>query len=433
VKHALAAKLACGAAFAALAAMGGCSTSGSGGASGADGFTSTGLPCPVNDVFARKCQRCHAKPPVFGAPMPLLTGDDAHAAALSNPAKKVYEVVGTRIHAETRPMPPGAPLNPADMQILDDWIAAGAPRSAATCAPPVVDDGGTGGLPCTPDHNLAPSKPWALQDDLDDDYVCYGVDITTTTKRHVTAIGPRVQNTRVLHHLDIYEAPDSFGSEPQRCSAFGSAAWRLVFAWAPGGKSLVLPPEAGFPLSGTTHYVVQMHYSNVTHLAGETDATGVDLCTTDQLRPNDADVMAFGSDHFVIPPRSPNYDLTCRVALGGSSDLKLFAVMPHMHNNGRALTQTLQPRDGGPIDLATQPNWDINTQEWFPIDATLHPGDRVATRCAWKNASDEEIYWGDAALDEMCYAFTMYYPRITDPSWNWSLPATQSACTPTTP
>jgi hypothetical protein len=423
---------ACAALIAIAVAIGGCvaSSSDEPGTESAGATASTGLPCAVADVFARNCKLCHGASPTFGAPMPLVTADNLHAPAVSNPAKKVYEMVGVRIHDPQRPMPPIQPLPAADMQTLDAWIAAGAPRSAATCQTTPTGDGGADVLPCTPDQSLAPANPWPVQADLDDDYVCYGVDVTTAAKRHAIAIAPRVQNDRVLHHLDVYEAPESFGREPRRCSAFGSAEWRMVFAWAPGGKSLVLPPEAGFPLQGTTHYVVQMHYSNVAHLSGETDASGVDMCTTDQLRANDADVMAFGTDHFVIPPRS-NYDLTCRVALASTGpDLRLFAVMPHMHGLGRSMVHTLHPRGGAPpINLATQANWDINNQSWFAIDATLRAGDRVATRCGWTNTTDEPVYFGDASADEMCYAFTMYYPRITEPSWNWSLPASQSSCT----
>jgi hypothetical protein len=418
----------------ALLALNGCSSDRSSSSAETSGaLVSNGLPCPVEDVLARNCRRCHASPPAFGATMPLMNAEDLHAPSHSDATKPVFQSVGTRIHDAQRPMPPMGQLGPADMKVLDDWIAAGAPRSAATCTP-TGTDGGTDALPCTPDHSLAPSHPWALVGDLNDEYVCYGVDVQTPAKRHAIAIGPRIQNQRVLHHLDVYEAPESFGSDPRVCSAFGSADWRLVFAWAPGGKNMVLPPEAGLPLSGTTHYVVQIHYSNLTHLMGETDASGIDMCTTDQLRPNDADVMAFGSDHFVIPPRA-NYDLTCRVAMAPTfPDLHLFAVMPHMHGYGKSLSHTLYPRGGAPsVDLATQANWDINNQTWFSINATVHPGDRLVTRCGWTNTTNEPVYFGDAAADEMCYAFTMYYPRITDPSWNWSMPASQSACTPPTP
>ena len=434
MKRSLLLRLGAAVTFVALTAAPGCSSSdGASSSSAQAGIATTGLPCPVNDVLARKCQSCHSNPPKFGAPMPLLTGDDLHAPARSNPSKKVFELVQTRTHATTRPMPPSGPLAAPDLQVLDDWIAAGAPRSAATCAASDAgaDDGSTGTLPCTPDKSLAPSKPFTLDPALDDDYICYGVEVGTADKRHVTALSPRIDNARVLHHMDVYEAPEAFGSDPRRCSAFGSAEWRLIFAWAPGGKSMVLPPEAGFPLSANTHYVVQIHYSNVSHVDA-VDGSGVDLCTTDQLRANDADVMAFGSDHFVIPPRS-NYDLTCRVALGPTApDLHLFAVMPHLHGNGLALEHALQPRDGGePIELVSQPHWDINNQSWFQIDTTLHAGDKIATRCKWTNPTDDPIYWGDATADEMCYAFTMYYPRIVDPTWLWSVPASQSSCTPT--
>src|SRR5262249_1324005 len=162
-------------------------------------------------------------------------------------------------------------------------------------------------------------------------------------------------------------------------------------------RNLVLPPEAGFPLEGTTHYVVQVHYSNPTHLVGETDVSGVDVCTTAQLRPNDADVMAFGSQDFHVPPRSRR-DLTCQYALpptGAGGELHFFAVMPHMHNYGRSIVNTLYPLDSsGPVDMGAQLNWDINNQAWFAIRATGHAGDRIGTRCEWTNTSDGTVSFG---------------------------------------
>jgi len=420
-------------AIGAFVALGGCSVDrGSEGSAAAGSLTARGVPCDVAEVLDRKCNGCHSSPPAFGAPMPLVTADDLHAPARSNPAKKVHEIVGTRIHDTVRPMPPSRPLDAPDMAIVDAWLAAGAPRSAATCADAGSPDGGTDTLPCNPDTTLAPPSKWTLEAERPDDYVCYGVEVTATQKRHAIAMGPKIDNRRVLHHLDVYEAPTAFPSTPQRCSAFGASDWRMVYAWAPGAKNLVLPPAAGFPISGTMHYVVQIHYSNVTHLAGEVDGSGVDICTTDQLRPNDADVMAFGSEQFIIPPRA-SYDLTCRVALSSAwPELNLFAVLPHMHGFGRSMTHTLHPRNGTPIELAKETAWDPNNQSWYPIDATLKPGDRVSTRCGWVNTTDDPVYFGDASLDEMCYAFTMYYPRIVDPQWNWSLPAQQAACTPST-
>jgi hypothetical protein len=399
---------------------------------------SSELPCAVDDVLKRKCRTCHKAPPVYGAPMPLVTWTDMEAPAPSDPAKKVYEVVGERIHDEDRPMPPFGPLATADMATLDTWIAAGAPKGscgggdAGTDAPssddaaaPTEPDGGLG---CQVDQSFVPSKPWTVSTEANDEYVCYGIDVNVSQKRHAIAIGPRIQNERVVHHLDLFQAQESFGAEPQPCSPFASANWRMVYAWAPGGKNMILPAEAGFPLEGTTHYVVQVHYSNVTHAPGETDTSGIEMCTTDTLRTYDADVMAFGSERFTVPPRS-NYELGCESALPDSRrDLHIFGVMPHLHNYGKTFRQTIERTTGESVEIASQPHWDTNNQVWFSSDVSVHPGDRVKTSCTWVNPTDQGISFGDKATDEMCYGFTMYYPRITASDWSWSVPSKTSTC-----
>src|SRR3954451_8156668 len=55
-----------------------------------DGLTTSGddaaaakgaLPCNVEQVLVTRCQSCHQRPPVYGAPMPLVTFADAMATA----------------------------------------------------------------------------------------------------------------------------------------------------------------------------------------------------------------------------------------------------------------------------------------------------------------------------------------------------------------
>ena len=46
----------------------------------------------------------------------------------------------------------------------------------------------------------------------------------------------------------------------------------------------------------------------------------------------------------------------------------------------------------------------------------------------WNNPGDTTVTFGENSTDEMCYSFTMYYPRIVDPRWNWALPALYSQC-----
>jgi hypothetical protein len=71
--------------------------------------------------------------------MALVTYDDLTAPALSNPARKVFEVALARMQSTTSPMPPGAPLAAEDFAAFTAWANAGAPRTS--CAPDVADGG----------------------------------------------------------------------------------------------------------------------------------------------------------------------------------------------------------------------------------------------------------------------------------------------------
>jgi hypothetical protein len=392
-----------------------------------------GLPCAVGDVIARRCATCHQDPPLYGAPMPLTSWDELHAPSYSDPSRKVYELVSERIHDDKHPMPkpPNPRLSAGDAKVLDDWITAGAPRASDGCAA-AEGEATVGPLDCTPDVHVKPKAPWTMPQTKDDEYVCYGFDITNEQKRHVTAIAPAIQNKKILHHLVLFQSKESVDPVPHACSAASSSSWRMVFGWAPGGDNLKLPPAAGFPLEGTTHYVAQLHYNNLNHLPGELDSSGVDMCSTDKLRANDADVMAFGSNEFTIPAKS-RHDITCSLEVPTLvPDLTLFAVLPHMHKLGTSLVNTLYPQTGGPpVDLGTMTQWDFNNQAWFPIHATITPGDHIATRCVWTNPSEEPVSFGENTADEMCYAFTMYYPRVTASFWSWIVPAAVSQCSPT--
>ena len=398
----------------------------------------SGLPCDVDDVLARRCRDCHFDPPRFGAPMPLITWDDLHAPSKSDPSKPVYVRVGEKLHDPVKPMPqpPNPPLSDPDMKTMDTWIGLGAPKFDGTCGP--TSGGNDGGavtpppLACTPDTHVAPPSAWSMPQDTNDVYVCYGFEANVTSKRHIVAMTPKIDNLSIVHHVLLFQSDTAVDPAPAPCSGGGSFKWRMVYGWAPGGKNLDMPPEAGYPVEPGTHFVVQVHYNNLAHLAGQQDKTGFDLCTTDQLRPNDADVMAFGTMKFTIPAHATEeYD--CNVSVPQQLDgLHLMFAMPHMHKLGKTIATAQHPTGGGaPVDLGTVPSWDFNNQVWQSLDATLHTNDTVSTKCVWTNDTPTDVSYGENTEDEMCYSFTMYYPRVTLSVWSWAAPAALSTCTHT--
>lgn len=421
-------------ALATLGVVAACSSSGTTpaaepGANGANGAT---LPCDVDAVLAANCRSCHGATPSFGAPMPLVTHADLVADAPRTAGKKVFEVVGARVHDDARPMPqpPNPRLGAADLATIDAWVAAGAPAGTSACDGGSVTPAGTGAKPlgCTPDQRIRPKTPYAVPTvgagGSDDQYVCYGFDTVATTKRHVVAGAPRVDNLAVVHHILLYQAASPVDGTPQPCGAGGRSDWRLVTGWAPGGENFELPPEAGFAEEvGTTHWAVQIHYNNARNLEGQVDTTGYDLCSTDVLRPNDADILATGTIEISLPPRATT-TTTCNLQVPQMfGTMHVTSAWAHMHKLGRAQFAT-RVRDGQETPILEAPAYDFATGAGAArVDVELRPGDTVRTSCTWENAGMSTVTVGEGTDDEMCFAFLTYWPKITDPRFRWALPS----------
>ena len=411
-----------------ISALVACSTS----SSSASSTSSAGLPCAVSDVLARRCQSCHAAITQYGAPMSLVTRADLTAAAPTDPTHRVFQPVALRIHDDARPMPkpPNPRLDAADAKTLDDWIAAGAPESApgATCAQPTAAPDSGVHLDCTPDEKVRPASPYALAADVEDILVCYGWESPHPEKRHIIGLSPAIAATRQLHHVTLLQSDVAVSPIPGPCSPAAMTTWRSLYGWAPGASGLELPPEAGLPEDPGTHLVVQMHFVNPHHDAVQ-DTSGFDLCTTDKLRANDADVMAFGTTEITIPARgSRTVDCSVPVPADGATT-HLFAAFPHMHRLGTSIVTTVRSGGtGNPVDLGSAQHWDYANQTWLPIDYTLRPGDVVESKCSWNNPTDHGVGYGPTSDDEMCFSYVMYYPKIALTTWNWSLPALYSTC-----
>jgi len=121
---------------------GGATGTGTGGAGGA---TNEGLPCDVQAVYQTHCTTCHAAMPVNGAPMPLVTRSNLMTPSLASASMTFAQRTVVRMQSTTTPMPPvpGTPASAAEVQTVNDWIAAGYP--AGTCGAGGAGGGGGGG------------------------------------------------------------------------------------------------------------------------------------------------------------------------------------------------------------------------------------------------------------------------------------------------
>jgi hypothetical protein len=385
------------------------------------------FPCAVQDVIERNCIACHSNPPKAGAPMPLAADSEWHATLHGD---SVIQLAMARIHAATQAMPPGG-MSDADRAVLDAWLGSGAPEGS--CGPtPAPGDAGVAPA-CAADTILQAPTPYAMGQ-VDNEYVCWGFDVTAATKRHVIGVLPKVDNADILHHMLVFQSQTAEDPTPHPCDSFGSGAWKMIGGWAPGGQPVLLPSEAGYPENaGTTHWVVQLHYNNVARRANQTDRSGFGLCTTDQLRPHDAGVVGFGALEFSIPPRA-RHAVSCDYALDDHfRGVHFFGITPHMHKLGGAFSMMRTPSGTTVPQKVLEGSFDFLEQRGDPLSIDVAPGDHIATRCEWTNTTDQTVPWGEGTANEMCFGFVAYYPAIPDeytqfagqqvPVFNWTSPA----------
>lgn len=410
------------------------------------------FPCDVGPILTEKCNKCHGATPQFGAPMSLANASDLQRASVSDPSKRVFEKVKERINLPAdavgrMPQKPNPALSATELATMNAWLSASAPERTTDCTDP--DGGGSESgadssvtdtanadapstLKCTPDIAVRGASKWTMPKDSRDIYTCYGFEYPTAMKKHITGIAPKIDNPKIVHHVLLMEHTATVSSTPFKCDQGSIATYRMLYGWAPGVGSYELPPEAGLPAeSGTTHFVVQVHYNNVLALSGEVDDSGFDLCSTTTLRPNDADVMAFGSRSFTINPKS-KADITATWTIPSTvGNINVIGAFPHMHQLGKQITTTLLMKAGGTADLGKDLAFDFNNQFFQPLNVPVKIGDTVSTRCIWENPTDRTVRWGENTDDEMCFSFSMYYPKVTTAIWSWMAPSQLSSTKPT--
>ena len=388
----------------------------------APAVTSTGLPCDVARVLQARCQKCHAATPAFGAPMPLVTYDDTQRPAKTNPAEPVWQRMKARLHDAASPMPPDGPLAAADLAALDAWLAAGAPKSDASCAAPGAGDAGASGpsaLPCAPSeqrtflaHGGGPNGKFNVAPDAGNEYACFTWSSPFGATAQATAFAPVIDDARVVHHWILYETKSA-----QPDGAFGPCNMpldaRFVAGWAPGAGNSVLPPDVGQDLPGAGgSFILQLHYWNVAGYTDANDSSGVAMCVTDTPRPHSAAVVTLGTTSITIPPHTNDYATSSSCTDKATENLHLIRTAPHMHTHGTSFrTDILRGGNAGVVDtLVDVPQWDFNNQAGHEIDVLLAPGDVLRTQCHYANTGDTSVVFGEKTENEMCFNFVLVWP-----------------------
>ena len=365
--------------------------------------------CGVKRTLDANCVACHNEQKTAGAPMSLKKHEDLLAPAVSDSTKKVYQVVGVRVHDTAKPMPPQQKLSASQLTGIDSWVAAGAPAgSDPTCAnaPVTEPTAATATWPtdCDATYKLvahasgSDSSPYMVPSGQE---VHPKISIPApwgSSSMQAIAFRSITDNPKVLHHWILYGSKSEF-----------------LVGWAPGKQviSTMGQSDVGMNLSGG-NLTLDMHYNNLQGTSAEPDSSGVEICVLkpEHFRKNTAAVhMGFTQFAINIPPHSKGFDVTGSCTFSGNTPVTLLTASPHAHTLARHMKFTLKKASGETV-VMHDGAFDFNEQQSYTLDNPLQlgKGDVVTTTCTFDNDSDRSITFGENTGNEMCFNFATYYP-----------------------
>jgi mono/diheme cytochrome c family protein len=370
--------------------------------SGTDAF------CAALNVVQSNCQNCHGSTLVAGAPMSLVTFDDFMKPAPSDPARKVHQLVGERVHDLKRPMPPQGVLSQDKLGGLDAWLRAGVPQPTAAC--PVSE------LPAMPPGTQATNAAWPPAD-CEDVYKILAHDLMDPSKPYT--IAANVEE----HPQFTFDAP--WGDDDVQLLAtrpitdkplvhhwilWASGERMNLTFWAPGAGGDVLPPDVGLYMpKGPASLGLDMHYNNTLGAQTVQDQSGVELCITRKFRPKSAAIYGLRGNASVAAMQRAENAVPCTVTT--TSDVHFLGITPHMHKLGVHARLELK-RGSAPVSVLYDGAYNFEEQTLKPLpDIQILNGDVLTTTCTYENTTDRDVAWGDSTEDEMCFNWMRYYPK----------------------
>ena len=402
-------------------------------------------------VFQGECQTCHRPDQV--APFSLLDYESAKPW--------VHEIKSA---VEAGYMPPWKPvaghgefvgerrLSADEINLIARWVDAGAPEGEADDLPePLVFD---------PDWALGEpdfviqTPAFAPDPDGDDEYRCFSVAIPAeiTQLSHITGIEIQPENRKIVHHLILFNDPQSesigleaasadgkpgyecFGSARISGNSLNFAADSYLFgAWAPGASPALTPEGSGFLIRPGSHIAVQMHY----HPDGteQSDSTRIGLHFSDELTEDNLLVAAALNTDFIIPAGAERHEVRASFSydsfLGtdypflrafldasGIFPADIIIVAPHMHLLGKEIRMEKVSPSGERTPMIYIDDWDFDWQDFYtyvePLE--LNAEDRLEVVAIYDNSEANPwnpnspplpVGWGERTTDEMCIAFAI--------------------------
>ena len=376
----------------------------------------------VVPVMQQHCQGCHRSGDI--GPFSLTSYDDAYSHR-----QKILRAV------ERRKMPPWKPvtgfgdfldvrrLSEGEIQLIRDWVAAGAPEGNPKDLPPPRQWPSTWTLGA-PDVVLIPESAYEVPSADQDLYRCFVIPTAFPDDVYLTAVDFIPGNRQIVHHVLTYL--DTSGTSVKLDEAdpglgytcFGGPGFPAaggIGGWAPGAVPRVKPDGVGTLLPAGARVVMQVHYHNRTGRP-ESDRTQIGLYLSKKPVDKRARAIPVLNRTFLIPAGEAHHEVRASYTIPPGQNLHAIGISPHMHLLGREMKVTATYPDGAAQPLIYIDDWDFHWQGTYTFakPVPLPAGTRIDVQAVYDNSSanrrnpsspPKDVRWGEGTTDEMCIVF----------------------------
>jgi Flp pilus assembly protein TadD len=380
----------------------------------------------VAPLLFEHCAGCHR--PGQSGPFPLLTLAEARKHG-----REIVEVTGRGFMPPWLPDPvPGGwvgerHLEPAQVQVLADWVAGGMPEGDPARAQPQPTWPGDWAMG-KPDLVVRLPEAYVVPAEGRDVYRHFVVPVPGDQVRYVQAWEFR-PHSRAAHHAFLRldrsgegrrrDALDPAPGFPGMDTPEGIRSPEGQFAsWQPGTGVRRNPAGLPWRLDPGTDLVVQVHLQTLGKpepLQWEVGFQFTDVPPTNQ--PVKLALVSYAID---LAPGATNVVVTDSVTLPADGDL--LGVLPHTHYLGRQIEADATLPDGTTRRLFRIGAWDFNWQGDYTYrqPVFLPAGTRVGMRITFDNSSanpwnpanpPRRVRFGPNTTDEMAELWLQLLPR----------------------
>jgi len=324
-------------------------------------------------------------------------------------------------------------LTDDEIQLIADWVDAGAPQGDPSLEPPIpfFPSGSQLG---TPDLVLTMEEAYFIEGNNTDDYRVFVLPTGLTEDKEIAAVEFRAGNTKAVHHaLMAYEIngaakkmdAETPGYGYESFGDYGVQTQGTFTGYTPGIKTVSFPGGIGTTLPAGADILIQVHYAPLP--SDETDQSKVNIFFKDTADPIERElerlpVAPFHLDDgwfsFVIPPDEvKSFHGTREVA----EDISLISVYPHSHYLGKYWEIYAETPEMDTIKIIRIEDWDFNWQGAYTFDRMkkIPAGSTIHINATYDNTIDnpfnpsvppKEVRWGEGTTDEMYLVGMAYVP-----------------------